>query len=102
MTFTGDALNAQEALTCGLVSQVVPDSELLSVARLLADRIARNPRHALRMAKRLLKHGQELGQQPLLEMAAQMQALAHTATDHQEAVNAFLEKRPAVFATSAA
>lgn len=93
MTFTGDMLDAAEALACGLVSRVVADAELLTEARRLADRIAANPPQAVRMAKRLLQQGREMAQAPLLEMAAQMQALAHTAEDHREAVTAFLEKR---------
>ena len=79
------------------MSSVVPDAELLPAARSLAERIAANPPHALRMAKRLLQQGRELAQLPLLELAAQMQALAHTSEDHREAIAAFLEKRPAQF-----
>ncbi len=97
MTFTGEVLDAKAALTCGLVSQIVPDTELLSAALALAERIAANPPHALRMAKRLLLQGREMAQLPLLELAAQMQALAHTSKDHGEAVAAFLEKREPQF-----
>lgn len=97
MTFTGDTLDAAAALACGLVSRVVPDAGLLPAARELADRIAANPAHAVRMAKRLLQQGREMAQAPLLELAAQMQALAHTTEDHREAVAAFLEKRPPRF-----
>jgi enoyl-CoA hydratase/carnithine racemase len=93
MAFTGDALDAREALACGLVSRVVPDAELLPAARELAGRIAANPPHAVRMTKRLLQGGRELGLAPLLELSAQMQALAHATADHREAVSAFLEKR---------
>ncbi len=93
MTFTGDVLNAAEALACGLVTRVVADADLLPEARKLAARIAANPPQAVRMAKRLLQQGREMAQGQLLEMAAQMQALAHTTTDHREAVTAFLEKR---------
>jgi enoyl-CoA hydratase/carnithine racemase len=97
MTFTGDMLDARAALACGLVSRVVPDTELMTEARALAARIAANPPHAVRMAKRLLQQGREMAQAPLLELAAQMQALAHTTADHREAVTAFLEKRTPVF-----
>ncbi len=93
MTFTGETLDAVAALASGLVSRVVPDAGLMQAARELAERIAANPQHAVRMAKRLLQQGRELGQAPLLELAAQMQALAHTTADHGEAVTAFLEKR---------
>src|ERR1700733_10812241 len=97
MAFTGDMLNAQEALACGLVSRVVPDTELLSAAKALAERIAVNPPSAVRMAKRLLIEGRHSRLDTLLEMSAAMQALTHATPDHREAVNAFLEKRIPVF-----
>jgi len=97
MALTGDPLNAQEALACGLVSRVVPDAELLDAARALANRIAVNPPYAVRMAKRLLMEGRHVRMDTLLEMSAAMQALSHATADHREAVNAFLEKRKPVF-----
>ena len=97
MAFTGDALNAQEALACGLVSKVVPDAELMSAARALAARIAGNPAKAVRMTKRLMVQSQGMTLAAILEMSAAMQALAHTTEDHKEAVTAFLEKRKPVF-----
>jgi enoyl-CoA hydratase/carnithine racemase len=93
MAFTGDMLNAQEALACGLVSQVVPDEDLLATARALAERIAANPPHAVRLTKRLLMEGRHVRLDTLLEMAAAMQSLAHATADHREAVEAFLDKR---------
>ena len=97
MALTGDMIDAQEALACGLVSQVVPDAELLDAARALARRIAANPPHAERMTKRLLWEGRSAALASVLEMAAPMQALAHATGDHSEAVEAFLEKRKPVF-----
>ena len=97
MALTGDAIDAREALACGLVSQVVPDAELLDAARTLARRIAANPSHAVRMTKRLLWEGRRSDLGTLLDMAAAMQSLAHTTGDHAEAVEAFLEKRKPVF-----
>ena len=93
MSFTGDAVGAQEALACGLVSRVVPGPELLAEARKLAARIAVNPGSALRMTKRLLREGQHTRLDTLLEMSASLQAMAHKTPQHEEAVNAFLEKR---------
>ncbi len=93
MAFTGDTLDAEVALACGLVSRVVPDGELLATARALAEKIAANPPDAVRMTKRLLLEGRHARMDTLLEMAAAMQALAHATTDHREAANAFLEKR---------
>lgn len=43
MAFTGDAIDAAEALAIGFVSKVVPDAELMNAARALAKRIAANP-----------------------------------------------------------
>ena len=97
MALTGDMIDAAEALACGLVSQVVPDAELLDVARALARRIAANPPFAVRMTKRLLWEGRRADLATLLEMAAPMQALAHSTGDHSEAVEAFLEKREPKF-----
>ena len=97
MAFTGDQLTAAEALACGLVSRVVPDAELLEAAKALAMRVAVNPPHAVRMAKRLLMEGRHTRLDTLLEMSAAMQALTHATGDHREAVNAFLEKRKPVF-----
>jgi enoyl-CoA hydratase/carnithine racemase len=97
MALTGDAINAREALACGLVSQVVPDAELMDAALALARRIAANPAQAVRMTKRLLWEGHRADLATLLDMAAAMQALCHTTGDHAEAVSAFLEKRKPVF-----
>jgi enoyl-CoA hydratase/carnithine racemase len=93
MALTGDAIDAKEALACGLVSRVVPDAELMTEARKLAQRIAVNPPHAVRMAKRLLMEGRHTRLDTLLEMSAAMQSLAHATADHREAATAFLEKR---------
>lgn len=93
MAFTGDPIDAEEALACGLVSRVVPDAELLSTARALAQRIAANPPHALRMTKRLLREGRQTSLATLLEFSAGLQALAHATEDHKEAIAAFLGKR---------
>ena len=97
MTLTGDAIDAPQALEYGLVSDVVPGDQLLSRAKAIAQRIASNPGHALRLTKRLLREGQDMKLGPLLELSAAYQAIAHHTTDHAEAVNAFLEKRPADF-----
>lgn len=97
MAFTGDMIDADEALDCGLVSKVVEDDKLMDAAMALAKKIAANPPHALRMAKRLLREGERTTLHTLLDMSASMQALAHKTEDHQEAVNAFLDKRAPTF-----
>ena len=97
MAFTGEALNATEALACGLVSRVVAPEALLPEAQTLAEKIAANPGGVLRMTKRLLREGQRSTLESLLELSAGYQAIAHKTADHQEAVMAFVEKRKPVF-----
>ena len=100
MTFTGDAIGAAEALACGLVSRVVPAERLMAEAMALAARIAANPGTGLRLAKRLLREGQHMRLESLLEMSAGFQAMAHKTAHHVEAVNAFVEKRKPDFSGS--
>ena len=79
MAFTGDMVKSVEALACGLVSKVVPDGELMPAARALAERIAANPPHAVRMTKRLIRGGRDISLAALLELSAAMQSLARWA-----------------------
>lgn len=93
MAFTGEAVDADTALSWGMVSQVAEPEELMTAAYKMAERIAVNPPRALRMTKKLLKEGQKVSLETLLELSASMQALAHHTSDHDEAVAAMLEKR---------
>lgn len=97
MALTGDRVDAATALDWGLVSQVVEPDELLDAAHALAARVAKNPPHATRMAKKLLKASQHQGQAAVLELSAAMQALAHHTADHAEALAALREKRAGDF-----
>jgi enoyl-CoA hydratase/carnithine racemase len=97
MSFTGEAIDAAEALACGLVSRVVPAADLMAAARDLAGRIAANPGPTLRLTKRLLREGEHSRLETLLELSAGYQALAHKTWQHREAVTAFIEKRKPVF-----
>ncbi len=97
LTLTGETIGADEALRIGLVSQVVPDADLMTAARAIAARIACNPSFAVRMAKRLLWDAQRMDIAGVLELSATMQAVAHATADNAEAINAFLEKREPQF-----
>ena len=97
MTLTGDRVDAATALAWGIVSRVVEPDELLDAARSLASRIAANPPHAVRMAKKLLRESQGQSLDTVLELSAAMQAIAHQTHDHHEAVAAFVEKRQPTF-----
>src|SRR5690606_37884586 len=93
MALTGDRVDAATALEWGMVARVVEPERLLVEARALAGRVAKNPPHSTRMAKRLLKESRTNGLRQVLELSATMQALSHHTADHEEAMSAILEKR---------
>jgi len=95
MSFTGDTIDAGEALACGLVSRVVPPEALLDEARALAQRIARNPATALRMSKRLIREAQHSRLETVLELSAALQALAQHSDEHMAALEKLSAKRAA-------
>jgi enoyl-CoA hydratase/carnithine racemase len=86
LTFTGDRIDAQTALAWGMVSRVVPHDELLPEAHTLAERITKNPPHALRMAKRLMQESRTGPLESTLGMAAAMQPLAHRDPEHEQRI----------------
>jgi 2-(1,2-epoxy-1,2-dihydrophenyl)acetyl-CoA isomerase len=97
LIMTARIFDAQESLSMGLVSEVVEGDQLLNRARELAKLIASHPPMAIRMAKRVLRHGLD----STLSQAMEYEELAEThcfsSLDHQEAVLAFMEKRPPIF-----
>jgi enoyl-CoA hydratase/carnithine racemase len=97
LAFTGDTIDAQQALAWQLVSRVVPHESLMETARELAGRIAANPSHSLRLTKRLMREALHSRLDTALELSSVYQAVSHKTGDHREAVDAFLEKRPPRF-----
>lgn len=97
LLFTGDVIDAATACEWGLVSRVVPADRLLDEAMALAERIAAQPPHALRLAKTLLRQGQTASYETLMELSAAGQALMHLTEDHAEGVAALIDKRPPSF-----
>ena len=93
MAFTGDPVSAEQALEWGLVSKVVPGDQLMPEATALATRIAANPPAAVRMMKRLIREGDNTRLESHLELCATFNAIGHGTADHQEALDAFLQKR---------
>lgn len=92
MSFTGDTIDAREALACGLVSRVVAPDALLDEARGLASRIAVNPAGVLRLTKRLIREAQHTRLDTLLELTAAFQAIAHTTDEHRVAVERVVDR----------
>lgn len=95
--YTGRVIDADKAGEWGLVSEVVPAEDLLDRAHALAREIAQQPPYALRATKALLRQGQAVSYDTMLEMAASTQGAMHPTEDHHEGVSAILEKRPPIF-----
>lgn len=98
LTFTADAVGAEEALRYGLVLKCVEGAALADEARAIAARIAAKPGQALRAAKRLLRQSMEGGSLAThLEMAGHMHGVLYHTEDQKEAMASFFERRPPVF-----
>lgn len=95
MTLTGEMIGASQALEWGMVSEIVEPEVLVSRALEVAQSIAANPPLAVKQAKQLLRQSSEIDLPEMLQECARVQAKLHQTKDHIEAVNAFLDKRPA-------
>ena len=95
IVFTGEAMNAAEALAAGIVVRVVPDERVDAEAMGLARRIACHSAAALRVAKRALRSpARERAEAEALSAAGRRYAkelMQHA--DATEGLTAFLEKR---------
>jgi len=90
---TGDAYSADDAFRVGLVSRVVEQSELLSVGRELALKIASRGPLAVQTALELIRTGLEIGQSQGEAAEADSFGLIFATEDMREGVQAFLGKR---------
>jgi enoyl-CoA hydratase/carnithine racemase len=86
LALTGETIDAAAALECHLVSRVVPDAELIPTCRDLAQRIAANPRYAVRLTKRAMMEARHVRLDTHLETATLMQSLAQSTPEHRQAV----------------
>ena len=89
----GDDVPAADALAIGLVSEVVPATDLDKRATELATRLAGGPTRTLGITKRLVNHAQDLDRDAALTEEAWGQELVMTTSDAQEGVRAFVERR---------
>jgi enoyl-CoA hydratase len=94
LLLTARRLTAEEALTMGLVSRVVPDDELLDAAFAVADQVATTSSFGTWMTKELLDVSEGAGSfRQALQLEDRTQVLCNFTGDVAEAVAAFREGR---------
>lgn len=94
MLFTGDPIDADQALRAGLVSRLVPPDQLLLTALDLAERIGRNAPLAIRLAKEVALRSLDLPVDQAIRFAQAARGMVGHTDDAREGPRAFSEKRP--------
>lgn len=95
--FTGDQIDAEEAVRVGLANRVVPKTQLMDEAMALAEKIADKSPLVLKLLKRALMHGADMPLSAALPHEQAMIGLVLDTEDAHEGCSAFLEKRAAEF-----
>ncbi len=97
LILTGDAIDAQRALQAGIVSRVVPQTQLLNTAHDLAFKILSRGPLAIRIAKRSMNLMTQLPTEAAMALESFAQGILFESEDKMEGTSAFLEKRPPRF-----
>ncbi len=98
LIYTGKDINAEEALSFGLINRVLPTTEELHKAAMdLATEIATNSPLTTQGAKHILKMGQGRTVAEALDYMALWNAAFLHSDDIKEAMVAYMEKRPPDF-----
>ncbi len=97
MLLTGEPIDAAEAHRIGLVNHIVPQPELIALARGLMAKMLANGPAALTLTMRAVDTGLDTGLQQGLDFEAAAFGVATATDDRKEGTRAFLEKRTAVF-----
>jgi enoyl-CoA hydratase/carnithine racemase len=92
----GETLDAETARAWGFVYQVVDDAALLETAHALAQRVAALPPEAVRLTKRLIRHGAP-GLPGRMEEELRLFRERVSSPEAKEAFAAFVEKRAPQF-----
>jgi enoyl-CoA hydratase len=93
LVLTGEIIDARQALEIGLVTAIMPASQLQMRARELAKRILRQGPLAARLAKLALNASARVDLDSGLLIETLAQALCYSSEDKKEGTAAFLEKR---------
>ena len=97
LIFTGEIIDAPEALRLGIVNAVYAPEELMPATYELARKIAAGPPVAIRLAKRALYHSEETDLRGALEFETFAQNVCSETEDAREGIRAFVEKRAPSF-----
>jgi len=97
LLITGDFITADEALRIGLYNRVVPDDEVVTVARAFAEGVSKGPQFAIEITKDALNREAAMDLDAALEGEAQIQAALMLHPDFREAYEAFRDKREPKF-----
>ncbi len=95
--YTAEPIEAEQALSLGIVNRIVADSDLAEVTAGLARKLAQGPRIALAMMKQNFNAAESETLRELLDLEARHQIETGRTQDHREAARAFVEKRAPVF-----
>jgi enoyl-CoA hydratase len=87
--FTGDRIGAAQAVTLGLANRVVPDTDLMSEAITLAERLAALPARALQDSKRALNLHLEKAIAGILDFAVAAESECFVTDEHRDRVARF-------------
>ncbi|MES2258553.1 MAG: enoyl-CoA hydratase-related protein [Pseudomonadota bacterium] len=95
MYLTGDAVPAQELYRLGAIEAVVPQAELMTAAREMALRIARNSPLGLRLGKEAMNRVEDMPVKEGYRLEQDYTGRVSRYNDSKEARAAYLEKREA-------
>jgi 2-(1,2-epoxy-1,2-dihydrophenyl)acetyl-CoA isomerase len=95
--YTGEMIDAKEALRIGAVNRIVPLEQLETEARALAHKIANGPSIAIRAAKQTLFGREKEELTALLNLEVEQQLKCFSSEDCSEGIRAFFEKRAPKF-----
>lgn len=93
LIWTGQLIDAQEALRIGYVLRVYPADQLLGEAQAFARQLAEGPAVAIQLAKRLVYRSLETDLDHALDLAQGSMVIAQATDDAREGPRAFVEKR---------
>jgi enoyl-CoA hydratase len=93
MIYTGDMVDASEALRIGLADEVVAPEELLARAKALIEKIATKGPVAIGAAKELMRRGAAMNLGDALSLESQSFSWLFSTEDQKEGMKAFVEKR---------